>query len=76
MLRQTIKYVVATSLPGGCGSGCPDPDRMGGDDPDREGLVDTPDRVVRAYDEFFAGYHEDPVEILATTFRKLLTTTK
>ena len=41
-----------------------------GDDPDREGLVDTPDRVVRAYEEFFAGYHEDPVEILATTFQE------
>ena len=41
-----------------------------GDDPDREGLVDTPNRVVRAYEEFFAGYHEDPVEILATTFQE------
>ena len=41
-----------------------------GDDPDREGLVDTPDRGVRAYEEFFAGYHEDPVEILATTFQE------
>ena len=31
-----------------------------GDDPDREGLIETPDRVARAYQEFFAGYHDDP----------------
>ena len=41
-----------------------------GDDPDREGLVDTPNRVVRAYEEFFAGYHEDPVAMLTTTFEE------
>ncbi|MBI1649149.1 GTP cyclohydrolase I FolE [Hyphomicrobium sulfonivorans] len=41
-----------------------------GDDPDREGLVDTPARVARAYEEFFAGYAEDPVEILRTTFEE------
>ena len=35
-----------------------------GDDPDREGLLGTPDRVVRSYEEFFAGYTEDPVAIL------------
>jgi GTP cyclohydrolase IA len=39
-----------------------------GDDPDREGLLETPDRVLRAYDEFFAGYAEDPMEILRKTF--------
>lgn len=39
-----------------------------GDDPDREGLLDTPSRVVRAYEEFFSGYSEDPVEILGRTF--------
>ena len=39
-----------------------------GDDPDREGLQGTPGRVVRAYEEFFAGYREDPVALLATTF--------
>lgn len=39
-----------------------------GDDPDREGLLDTPSRVVRAYEEFFSGYNEDPVEILGRTF--------
>ena len=41
-----------------------------GDDPDREGLRGTPDRVVRAYEEFFAGYAEDPVALLATTFEE------
>ena len=41
-----------------------------GDDPDREGLVDTPERVVRAYEEFFAGYFEDPVAMLTTTFEE------
>ena len=41
-----------------------------GEDPDREGLVDTPNRVVRAYEEFFAGYHEDPVAMLTTTFEE------
>ena len=40
------------------------------DGPDREGLQGTPDRVVRAYEEFFAGYAEDPVALLATTFEK------
>ena len=44
-----------------------------GDDPDREGLRGTPDRVVRAYEEFFAGYAEDPVALLATTFEKSAT---
>ena len=39
-----------------------------GDDPDREGLEGTPERVVRAYEEFFGGYAEDPVALLATTF--------
>ena len=41
-----------------------------GDDPDREGLAGTPERVVRAYEEFFAGYHEDPVALLETTFEE------
>ena len=41
-----------------------------GDDPEREGLAGTPGRVVRAYEEFFAGYNEDPVELLATTFEE------
>ena len=45
--------------------------RLAGDDPDREGLVGTPERVVRAYEEFFAGYHDDPVEILQRTFEEV-----
>ncbi|MCE2516519.1 MAG: GTP cyclohydrolase I FolE [Alphaproteobacteria bacterium] len=42
-----------------------------GDNPDREGLVDTPARVVRSYDEFFAGYHEDAEEMLNRTFEEV-----
>ena len=41
-----------------------------GDDPDREGLLDTPKRVVNAYREFFKGYEEDPVEALSRTFEE------
>jgi GTP cyclohydrolase I len=39
-----------------------------GDDPAREGLRDTPKRVVGAYEEFFAGYNDDPIEVLSRTF--------
>ncbi|WP_104525907.1 GTP cyclohydrolase I FolE [Blastococcus atacamensis] len=39
-----------------------------GEDPDRPGLQDTPARVARAYAETFAGLHQDPFEVLATTF--------
>ena len=39
-----------------------------GDDPDRQGLQSTPARVVRAYEEYFSGYGEDPAEILERTF--------
>ena len=39
-----------------------------GENPDREGLIETPDRVLRAYEEFFAGYQQDPAEVLAKTF--------
>lgn len=39
-----------------------------GEDPDREGLVDTPARVARMYAEIFAGLHSDPRELLRTTF--------
>ncbi len=42
-----------------------------GDDPDREGLVDTPKRFVQAYDEWFAGYSDDPEEILSRTFEEV-----
>lgn len=45
--------------------------RWTGDDPDREGLLDTPSRVVRAYEEFFAGYEVDPVEVLSRTFEEV-----
>jgi len=41
-----------------------------GDNPDREGLEATPERVVRSYEEFYAGYQQDPVEILRTTFEE------
>ncbi len=42
-----------------------------GDDPRREGLLDTPKRVVKAYEEFFAGYGEDPAEVLSRTFEEV-----
>ena len=45
--------------------------RWAGDDPDREGLRDTPGRVSRAYAEFFAGYALDPVEVLQRTFEEV-----
>jgi GTP cyclohydrolase I len=41
-----------------------------GDDPDREGLRGTPERVVRAYEEFFEGYKTDPAELLGRTFEE------
>ena len=41
-----------------------------GDDPDREGLLETPNRVVRSYAEFFAGYDLDPEEVLRKTFEE------
>jgi GTP cyclohydrolase I len=44
--------------------------RWAGDDPSREGLQGTPDRVVRAYREFFSGYDEDPVALLQRTFEE------
>jgi GTP cyclohydrolase I len=44
--------------------------RWAGDDPAREGLLGTPSRVVRSYEEFFAGYHTDPVEQLQRTFEE------
>lgn len=42
--------------------------RWAGEDPGREGLRETPARVARAYTEFFAGYHMDPLAILDKTF--------
>jgi len=41
-----------------------------GDDPTREGLLETPSRVVKAYEQFFAGYRSDPEVILAKTFEE------
>jgi GTP cyclohydrolase I len=42
-----------------------------GDDPEREGLLDTPARVVRAYEEWFAGYEEDPAQLLDRCFEEI-----
>jgi GTP cyclohydrolase IA len=44
--------------------------RWAGDDPDREGLRETPRRVVDAFQEFFAGYEADPADILRRTFEE------
>ncbi|MBL6932975.1 MAG: GTP cyclohydrolase I FolE [Rhodospirillales bacterium] len=44
--------------------------RWAGDDPNREGLLDTPARVVRSYEEFYAGYEADPRELLERTFEE------
>ena len=45
--------------------------RWAGDDPAREGLKGTPDRVVRAFEEWFAGYDQDPLAILERTFEEV-----
>jgi GTP cyclohydrolase I len=45
--------------------------RWAGDDPDREGLRGTPARAVRAYEEWFAGYDEDPRDYLKRTFEEV-----
>ena len=42
-----------------------------GEDPNRDGLKETPARVVRALDEFFSGYRQDPVDILQKTFEEI-----
>ena len=42
-----------------------------GDDPQREGLVDTPKRVAKAYEDWFSGYREDPVQFLKRTFEEV-----
>ncbi|CAI8055322.1 GTP cyclohydrolase 1, partial [Geodia barretti] len=44
--------------------------RWAGDDPEREGLLDTPKRVARAYEEYFVGYGQDPYAILRRTFEE------
>src|SRR5437879_1559715 len=45
--------------------------RWAGDDPNREGLRDTPARVARAYDDWFSGYADDPVNFLQRTFEEV-----
>ena len=45
--------------------------RWTGDDPNRPGLHETPDRVTRAYEEYFKGYSEDPEAILQKTFEEI-----
>ncbi len=45
--------------------------RWAGDDPAREGLIDTPSRVVRSYEEFYQGYTQDPVALLERTFAEV-----
>lgn len=45
--------------------------RWAGDNPSREGLLDTPKRVAKAFEEFFAGYDQDPANILSKTFEEV-----
>src|SRR6185312_6659522 len=45
--------------------------RWAGDDPERDGLTETPARVARAFEEFFVGYAQDPVDILQKTFEEI-----
>lgn len=45
--------------------------RWAGDDPAREGLLDTPSRVTRAYGDWFSGYEQDPASFLGRTFSEI-----
>ena len=45
--------------------------RWSGDDPDREGLLDTPARVAKTFEELYSGYDEDPTELLTTVFEEV-----
>src|SRR6478609_8720755 len=45
--------------------------RWAGEDPARDGLRETPNRVARAFQEYFAGYAQDPTEILQKTFEEI-----
>lgn len=45
--------------------------RWAGDDPGREGLLDTPSRVVKAYEDWFSGYASDPAEYMRRTFEEV-----
>lgn len=57
--RETAEEAVKTLL------------RYIGENPNREGLIETPARVIRAYDEFFQGYRQDPAEVLGKTFEDI-----
>jgi len=50
--------------------------RWTGDDPEREGLIETPSRMARSFEEFFVGYAQDPVEFLQKTFEESKVMTK
>lgn len=81
--RMTFDYRDAAGVSAGTAPATPRPSReeaeravrtllrWAGDDPDREGLVDTPKRVAAAYEEFFAGYAEDPEDLLRRTFEEV-----
>ena len=45
--------------------------RWTGEDPERDGLIETPARVTRSFEEFFSGYGQDPIEILEKTFEEI-----
>ncbi len=45
--------------------------RWAGDDPEREGLRETPKRVIKSYKDFFSGYNLDPREILSKKFKEV-----
>jgi len=45
--------------------------RWTGDEPERDGLIETPARLARSFEEFFVGYAQDPVEILQKTFEEI-----
>lgn len=42
-----------------------------GENPDREGLINTPTRVIESYDEYFSGYMQDPVQVLGISFEEV-----
>lgn len=83
MTIESFAQESSPSLPGASHPSRPRPSRAdaeeavrtliawAGDDPDREGLIGTPDRVARAYEEFFAGYRQDPGALLRTTFEEV-----
>jgi len=45
--------------------------RWAGEDPQREGLIDTPKRVAKAYEDWFSGYKDDPIRFLMRTFKEV-----